>query len=363
MRVLTDSPTASVEPVREALAATLAGGPTVAVLPEGPAGWRANLAAAVRTDRDAAPGLVVPTSGSGGDPVGVLLSATALQWSAQRTVERLGGPATWVLALPLTHIAGLMVLTRAVVSGSPLVRMTGDWAAAVAGVDGRCCTALVPTQLRRLLASDPGVLRRFDHVLVGGAALDDDLRGWAKREEVAVVESYGMTETCGGCLHDGIPLDGVQVELDENGVVCLDGPMLADAYRRPDRDEPLARPFVTRDVAEWDDGRLRVLGRLDDVVMSGGVTVPLPAVDALLLAHPQVVDAAAVAVPDDEWGARVVAVVVADRGLDPASLRSFVAARAEPAYVPRSVVVVDDLGRPGPGKLNRAALATLVSEV
>ena len=178
-----------------------------------------------------------------------------------------------------------------------------------------------------------------------------------------MVESYGMTETCGGCVHDGVPLPGVQVGLDRSGVVSLDGPMLADAYRRPDGDEPLARPFVTRDVGEWVDGRLRVLGRVDDVIMSGGVTVPLAGVDALLLAHPQVIDAAAVGVPDEEWGTRVVAVVVADTGLDPAALRGFVADRAEPAYVPRSVVVVDDLRRPGPGKLNRAALATLVSEV
>lgn len=363
MHVLTDTPGSSVEPVRAALAATLAGGPAVAVLPEGPSEWRTSLAAAVLTSREAAPGLVVPTSGSSGDPVGVLLSSAALQWSAQHTVERLGGPATWVLALPLTHVAGLMVLTRAVVSGSPVVRVTADWSTAMASVDGPCCTAIVPTQLRRLLARDPAVLRRFDHVLVGGAALDDALREWARREEVPVVESYGMTETCGGCVHDGVPLPGVQVGLDRSGVVSLDGPMLADAYRRPDGDELLARPFVTRDVGEWVDGRLRVLGRVDDVIMSGGVTVPLAGVDALLLQHPQVIDAAAVGVPDEEWGTRVVAVVVADTGLDTAALRRFVADRAEPAYVPRSVVVVDDLRRPGPGKVNRAALATLVSEV
>lgn len=363
MRVLIDSPTASAEPVREAMAATLSGGPAVAVLPDAPDEWRERVTRALHVERDAPPGLVVPTSGSGGDPVGVLLSAAAVRWSAQRTVDRLGGPATWVLALPLTHVAGLMVLARAVVSGSPVVRVSDDWTRTLASIDGRCCTAVVPTQLRRLLAGDPAVLRRLDHVLVGGAALDGDLRRRAEDAGVAVVESYGMTETCGGCLHDGVPLPGVEVGLDERGVVQLDGPMLAECYRRPSGDEPLPRPWVTRDVAEWVDGRLRVLGRVDDVVMSGGVSVSLPAVDALLLAHPDVVDAAAVGVPDDEWGTRVVAVVVADAGMDATDLRAFVAARAEPAYVPRSVVTVDDLHRPAPGKINRSALATLVSEV
>lgn len=363
MHVLTDSPATPPAAALEAVATALAGGPAVAVLPEGPSTWRARLSAAVRPDRDAAPGLVVPTSGSSGEPVGVLLSAEAVRWAAERTVERLGGPATWVLALPLTHVAGLMVLARSVVSGTAAVRVTDDWASTLDRVDGRCCTAVVPTQLRRLLASSPAVLRRFDHVLVGGSAMDAELRRWADAEGVSVVESYGMTETCGGCVHDGEPLPGVGVTLDDRGVVGIDGPMLADGYRRPGGDEPLTRPFRTHDVGEWADGRLRVLGRVDDVVMSGGVTVPLPAVDALLLQHPQVLDAAAVGVPDPEWGTRVVAVVVADGPLDPDAIRSFVAARAERAYVPRAVVLVEDLLRPAPGKINRAALAALVPEV
>ncbi len=129
-----------------------------------------------------------------------------------------------------------------------------------------------------------------------------------------------MTETCGGCVHDGLALPGVHVRVSDVGAIALSGPMLADGYRRRHRDEPLTVDgwFATHDVGEWSDGRLRVLGRDDDVVTSGGVSVPLPAVDALLAEHPDVADAVAVGlVPDAEWGSRVVAVVVPRPGAAP----------------------------------------------
>jgi O-succinylbenzoic acid--CoA ligase len=379
VRVLTDTATA-LDDVVGAVRAMLDDGPALTVLPAEPVAWRARVRHAVRPERDTGPALVVATSGSSGDPVGVVLGADAVRWSAEQTADRLGRPAAWVLALPLTHVAGLMVLARAVATGAglarlrpgsgvPLGRAVHDAAdRAHAGSRGHGADApstaisLVPTQVRRLLADDPSALRRFSHVLVGGAALDPSLRAQAEDEAVQLVASYGMTETCGGFVHDGVPLPSAQLSLDSSGLISVDGPMLATAYRGEQCDEPLARPFATKDMGHWEGGRLVVVGRADDVVTTGGVSVPLPAVDALLRGHPDVADAAAVALPDAEWGSRIVGVVVAPGGLDPAALRAHVARHAEAAYVPQSIVVVDGLPRPAPDKVDRDALVALVQE-
>ena len=373
MRVLTDTAT-GLDDVVDAVRDMLEGGPALTVLPREPEPWRAKVAQAVQAERDPGSALVVPTSGSSGRPVGVVLGADAVRWSAAQTAARLGEPSVWVLALPLTHVAGLMVLARAVTTGASLHRLRRDGetplshavhdAADRAGADGAASSAisLVPTQVRRLLADDPGALRRFSHVLVGGAALDPRVRERAEAESVRLVASYGMTETCGGFVHDGVPLAGARLSLDSSGLIAVDGPMLATAYRGPQHDDPLARPFVTRDVGRWDNGRLVVVGRADEVVTTGGVSVPLPAVDALLRGHPDVADAAAVAVADAEWGSRIVGVVVPGRPLDPAAVREYVAGQAEAAYVPKHIVVVEGLPRPAPDKVDRAALAALVQE-
>lgn len=379
MRILTDTASA-LDDIVGAVREMLDGGPSLTVLPAGPESWRSRVQHAVRPERGTDSALVVPTSGSSGDPVGVVLGAEAVRWSAEQTAARLGSPSAWVLALPLTHVAGLMVLARAVVTGATLTRCRRDdgvpLARAVhdaadqaqatprrrAAEPSSSAISLVPTQLRRLLAEDPGALRRFGHVLVGGAALDPGLRQQAQDAGVHVVASYGMTQTCGGFVHDGVPLAGAELSLDSSGLISVDGPMLARAYRGPQHDEPLARPFTTGDVGRWEDGRLVVVGRADDVVTTGGVSVPLTAVDALLRGHPDVSDAAAVAIPDAEWGARIVGVVVPDGPCDPAAVRAYVAGQAEAAYVPQQILVVDGLPRPAPDKVDRAALAALVQE-
>jgi len=344
-----------------AVADALAGGPGVGVLPAGPRAWQQSIEAALHPQRRVADGLVVPTSGSTGAPVGVLLSASAVRWSARAVVARLGGPGAWLLALPPTHVAGLMVLARALVCDAPVHEVGGSFTDTVAAMPtGRRYTALVPTQVRRLLDDESDALAAFDAVLVGGAGLDARLLARAQAAGVRLVESYGMTETCGGCVHDGLALPGVHVRVSDVGAIALSGPMLADGYRRGHRDEPLTVDgwFATHDVGEWSEGRLRVLGRDDDVVTSGGVSVPLPAVDALLAEHPDLADAVAVGLADPEWGTRVTAVAVPRPGVTPtlAGLRAFMAERAEPAYVPRDLVLVDDLRRPAPGKVDRAAI-------
>lgn len=356
---------AALERVRRGVEQALSTGPGLAVLPPGPPAWRESLRRALHPERPVDDGLVLPTSGSTGSPVGVTLRADAVRWSATAVNARLGGSGSWVLALPLTHVAGLMVMARAVVGDRPVASVRRGWHDALDTLPtGPRYTALVPTQLRRLLDDEPGALARLDAVLVGGAGLDPALRQRAERAGVRLLDSYGMTETCGGCVHDGRPLPGVEVRIGADGRVLLAGPMLAQAYRGEDHDDPVAAGgwFVTSDVGEWRDGRLRVIGRLDDVVTTGGVSVSLAAVDSLLARHPALADAAALGVDDAEWGSRVVAVAVAAPGQSPTweSVRDFVAERAEPAYVPRALVLVDDLQRPAPGKINRSRLARLV---
>lgn len=362
--------------VTEALAETLdpSARDALAVLPVGPLHWRDTLARAVQPARPVPDpvALVVPTSGSTGAPAGVLLSADGLAHAADAVVDRLGGPGSWLLALPLTHVAGLMVLVRALRSGQAVLPVDtrggfrpDRWADAVAALPaGRAYASLVPTQLARLLDADPEPLCRLDAVLLGGAAAPPGLLARATEHGVPVVASYGMTETAGGCVLDGSPLPGVQVDVAGDGRVTVAGPTVAWGVRRGGVDTPLHARLLTHDLGAWRDGLLRVHGRVDEVVQSGGVSVPLATVEALLHDHPQVREAAAVAVADPVWGSRVVAVAVArDPARPPADLRAFVHERAEPAFVPAEVVWVDALPRPAPGKVDRAALTALVARL
>jgi O-succinylbenzoic acid--CoA ligase len=314
--------------------------------------------------------LVVVTSGSTGGGRAVLLSADALTASATATHDRLGGPGAWLLALPVSAIAGLQVLCRSVLAGEPVTRIADGerLGTAVARMPaGRRYTALVPTQLRRFLDSDPDGLRVLDAVLVGGAATDPALLARARDAGVAVVTTYGMTETAGGCVYDGRPLDGVRVRVTDGGVE-LAGPVLALGYRL----DPAATAasfadgwFRTRDAGTLDDGVLTVTGRLDDVVISGGVNVSPAAVEAALRDHPAVADAVGCGRPDPEGGQRVVAAVVARRGAAPqlAELRAWVTDRLGAPAAPRQVHQLHEIPLLHTGKPDRRAVAALIPEV
>ena len=348
---------ALVRALSDAVAGT---GPAVLPLPAGPAGDR--LAAALGTaagpvllDDDVA--LVVPTSGSTGEPKGVALPAAALAASADATAERLGGPGHWLLALPVTHVAGLQVVLRSLRAGTPPVPVDpGSPADFVAGTArlpaGRRYTSLVPTQLRRLLdRGATAALRAYDAVLLGGAAAPSGLVAEARAAGVAVVVTYGMSETSGGCVYDGVPLRGVTVALDDTGRIVLGGPVLARGYLGG---PPFGGRFVTADLGRLAGGRLEVLGRADDVIVTGGEKVDPAAVEAALTELPAVREAGVVGVADPEWGQRVVAAVVGALTLDQA--RAHVAARVAPAAAPRELTVVPALPLLPSGKLDRAAL-------
>jgi len=222
--------------------------------------------------------------------------------------------------------------------------------------------SLVPTQLHRLLDDPQAVaaLRGLQAILLGGGPIDPALRGRAAEEGLRVVATYGSAETAGGCVYDGYPLDGVDVAVDSQGRIRISGPVLFDGY---DGDPELTAQvlvggwFLTSDAGRLDeDGRLHVLGRVDDVVVSGGVNVPLPPVAARLRAHPEVTAAEVVGVPDPEWGQRVVAFVVTTGPVSLDEVRDWVAEAHPRTWAPREVVCVDELPMLDNGKVDRMAL-------
>jgi O-succinylbenzoic acid--CoA ligase len=308
--------------------------------------------------------LVIETSGSTGTPKRVLLSRAAMRASATATSTRLGGHGQWLLNLPATFVAGTQVLFRSVLAGTTPVVLDehDDFVAAAAAMGGeRRYVSLVPTQLTRMLEepAEAAALRSFDTVLVGGAAVETSLRERAAAAGVTVVATYGMSETCGGCVYDGVPLDGVAVAVGTDGRVRITGPTLFDGYDgQPGLTAEVMRDgwFVTADLGRLDDdGRLQVLGRVDDVVVTGGVKVPGPAVARRLREHPDVADAQVVGAPDEEWGSRVVAVVVGEA--PPLEvLRDWVGQVHPRSWAPREVVEVPDLPLLPNGKVDRAAL-------
>ncbi len=313
--------------------------------------------------------LVIATSGSTGDPKGVELSRAALEASALAGGERLGLTAQdrWLCCLPVSAMGGAAVLVRSLVASSEPVVLPRFAPEAVARAEGVTAVSLVPTLLARLL--DAGVdLTRFRHVLLGGAATPPALLARARAAGVRVTPTYGMTETCGGCVYDGVPLRGVEVSA-AGGRIRVRGAVLASAYRGAGGREPVVGPdgwLATGDLGRLGaDGRLEVLGRADDVIVTGGANVVAGRVAALLAAHPAVADAAVTGLPDPEWGQRVVAVVVPRDPVDPpalAALRDFVAERAPRHEAPRQLVLVDRLPLLDGGKLDRRALRRRAAE-
>jgi O-succinylbenzoic acid--CoA ligase len=319
-------------------------------------------------DVELATPLVVRTSGSTGEPKDVALSRAAVVASAEATHRRLGGPGQWLLALPAHYVAGLQVLVRSRLAGTTPVLLDdhpGLASATKALQHDRRYLAAVPTQLHRWLADQASAdaLATYDAVLIGGGATDPDLLHAAADAGIRLVTTYGMTETCGGCVYDGLPLDGVRVALGRDGQIRIAGPVLFDGYLgEPERTEEVLHQgwLLTPDRGRFDgDGRLEVLGRLDDVAVSGGVKVPLDAVRRRLMALPELAEVEVVALPDLEWGQRVVVVAVpATDGMEPdlATVRDWVAAELPRTWAPRELVVRATLPTLASGKADRIAL-------
>ncbi|WP_370017827.1 AMP-binding protein [Planotetraspora sp. GP83] len=301
--------------------------------------------------------VIIATSGSTGVPKGVELTAEALTASARASLARLGAGAgeRWLCCLPPSHVSGMQVLVRSLLSGTePIIHerfSPGD--VARSGADH---VSLVPTQLRRLLDTPIGEagVSAFRTILLGGAAPPPGLIDEAAAAGARVVTTYGMSETSGGCVYDGVPLDNVDLKIGADERVRIAGPVLFSGYRLREDGPFEGGWFVTSDLGVIEDGRLRVLGRADDVINTGGRKV-VPAVVANVLArHPQVRDVAVVGRPDPEWGEIVVAVVVGEVTLG--ELREFAKERL-PAYAaPRMVDVVREIPMLPNGKPDMVAL-------
>lgn len=300
---------------------------------------------------------VVGTSGSTGAAKRVVLGRDALTAAADAAHARLGFTATWHLVLAPRYVAGLMVLVRGLRGDG--VRYADPSLNDLDPAPGRNAISVVPTQLYRALA-DPAraaALARFDAVLVGGSAFDAGLRGRAEAAGIRVIATYGMSETCGGVVWDGVALPGVEVRLGPDGRVAIAGPTVFRGYHgEPDltAETLVGGAVLTRDRAHWADGRLVVDGRLDDVVISGGVNVDLAAVRRAVTAvdpHTEVL-----AVPDAEWGVRLV--LFAESG-DLGGWRDRLRPVLPAAAIPRQLVVCP-LPLTGGGKPDREKLLELL---
>ncbi|MDD1383451.1 AMP-binding protein [Curtobacterium poinsettiae] len=372
-RPLVATGTSDPSAVLRALEAALAGGPALLPVAEGAPALPKAPPAEVRQ----AVALVVETSGSTGTGKRVALSSEALLAGAAAADAALGGPGRWVLALPTHYIAGLNVLTRSITAGTePVVVAPGHFAAAafteaaerlVTGPAApRRYTSLVPVQLARVL-DDPDATRAlagFDAVLVGGQATPAPLRQRARDAGVRIVTTYGASETSGGCVYDGVPFGTVRTALVDDEL-HLAGPMLAEGYL--DDDDRTASAFVERDGLRWyrtgdtatlSGGVVRVLGRLDDVVISGGEKVQLGAVERLVRGLSGQQSAVVVRRSAGEWGE--VPVVVTEQPLDPDTVRAHVGAALGRAARPADVVLVDRIPMLASGKPDRRAVQALV---
>lgn len=334
--------------------------------------------------------VVVTTSGSTGVPKSVVLSRDALTASALATADRIGDGA-WLLALPAGYVAGLQVLVRSLVADREPAILAGAFtpqafaAAALTmastehGERVPSYTSLVPAQLSKLLDAAEhddtvlAALRSFETILVGGQALPAATLERADAAGARIVRTYGSTETSGGCVYDGVPLRGVGLRI-ERGEVQVSGPTLADGYLGADdltaaaflRERDGTRWYRTGDAGLLEDGVLRVRGRIDNVIVSGGVNVSLDRVERIVRGIPGLAGAVVVGVPDDRWGEA--SVVVASRG---EALRRSEAVQLEEARAavqaeigsharPSRLVLVDELALLPSGKPDREAIRRAV---
>ena len=374
----------NIEPALKALADALHGEGPAVELSAGPGGDVVVSAVQTPGYEDAA--VVVRTSGSTGTPKATVLTVDALAASSVATAFALRGEGQWLLALPVQYVAGVQVLVRSLFAGTRpwAMDMSSGFtpeaftAAALEMTDKIRFTSLVPTQLRRLLDSPSdetlAVLRRFNGVLLGGGPVSPELLAAARDAGVRVVTTYGAAETCGGCVYDGVPLEDVLVRVEADGRILLGGATIAAGYL--DAPELSAEAFVeddgvrwyrTNDLGEVDAaGKLTVLGRADDVVITGGVKVSAAHVQAELEKLDGVLAAFVAGVPSAEWG-QALAAYVALADSSPEGIRDFTSgaawAPALGALTPKTVLAAGELPMLPNGKPDRLAMTVRLTEL
>lgn len=303
--------------------------------------------------------LVVETSGSTGEPKLVAISTAALIASTNAAHKYLGATPgdSWSLLLPTSHIAGLNVLVRATALGSKVIDNRN-----VASYVDADFISIVPTQLHRALTSDPKLLEHLtaaEAVLVGGGGISDALRKSAADKHIKVVTTYGMTEMCGGCVYNQKPLDGVEVKINSEGLIQLRGPMMAQNYLNdPSNWDSLTTDgwFQSSDIGEFIDGKLRVLGRADDVIKSGGEKISLIEVEDRFQKHFPDIEVIAFAMTDEEWGEKLCLGVTTKISLDE------VKGKLIGINSPKEIFTFPYIPRTSLGKLDRVTASKMAME-
>lgn len=302
--------------------------------------------------------LVIATSGSTGGSKEVGISANALLASARASNKFLGAKfgQVWSLLLPLNHVAGVNVLVRSLELGTTPIDLREANELPKADF-----TAIVPTQLFRALNGDDKLLEHLKNcqaVLVGGAALPSGLSDQAKSHGINIITTYGMTETCGGCVYDGIPLEGVEIDTP-NEIIKIRGPILAFSYLN---DEEAWKNsvddgwFVTNDRGAFVDGKLTVFGRADDVIISGGEKISLSAIEAALQSQFRDNEFAAFAVPDVEWGNALHIAIAGEHAAPTQEITSFLERTLGVVAKPKGFLILSALPMIGVGKVDQRAL-------
>ena len=307
--------------------------------------------------------LVLSTSGSTGDAKEVGISAAALLASARATNKFLGASAgqIWSLLLPLTHIAGINVLARSLELGNVPVdarEVKGKYPYAD-------FTAIVPTQLFRALNGDANLLEHLvsaKSVLVGGAALDSNLGDLARATGINVVESYGMTETCGGCIYNGSPIGDTSVEINENGLIKISTSSLASIYLNDEstwNSKMVGGYFITSDFGEMIDGKLKVLGRADDVIITGGENISLTQIESVLSQTFSGIECAAFAVADPQWGQSLHLAIAGSIKPDESAVNESLSMQVSAAAKVKGFIYLDKLPRTALDKIDRQELSAI----
>jgi O-succinylbenzoic acid--CoA ligase len=311
--------------------------------------------------------LIVNTSGSTGVAKEVGLSASALLASAKSANKFVGAKPgqIWSLLLPLTHIAGINVLVRSMELGTLPIdarEVSGKYPFAD-------FTAVVPTQLFRALNGDNDLLEHLisaQAVLVGGAALSAELREASHDTGINVIETYGMTETCGGCIYDGTPLDGTEYEIDEVGVISIASKSLATTYlNAPEAWNERIRDgyLVTTDIGHIEDGKLVVTGRSDDLIISGGENISLSEVERIVSTTFSGIDCAAFAIADSQWGQLLQLAIAGDVKPDQSAINEYLSSQISRAAKVKNFIYLSEIPRTSLGKIDRARLVQIATEV
>jgi O-succinylbenzoic acid--CoA ligase len=323
--------------------------------------WEAaalSLALAAAINEGEAAQVIVETTGSSGVQKRVQLSTDAISKSAELSNAQIGAKPgdIWSLLLPISHVAGLNVLVRAIKLGSEVVGVN----------DNADYTAIVPTQLHRALSGDTKLLEHLQKckaVLVGGSPASKTILDAASNAGVTVITTYGMTETSGGCVYNGRALPEVLVEVDSTGLLKIKGPILAKGYENNEKlwaEKFKEGWFLTSDLGTINNGEIEIIGRADDVVISGGENISLTSIETELAANFPNINFIATAIADAEWGQKIC--LVSDAEIDEDKVVELLKTNLGRQFVPKNFLVVNKIPEIGIGKPDRVKAGQLFQD-